>query len=237
MSALQDQRTALLVGDEGVDKLKCARVAVFGLGGVGSAAAEALVRAGVGTLVLVDNDVVSESNINRQLIALHSTVGKKKAQVMADRARDIRPDVQLDIRPVYFSAETAGEFDFPSYDYVIDAIDTVGAKVELICRAKAAGTPIISCMGAGNKLDPTRFSVTDLSKTQMCPLARVMRQRLRQKGIVLLPVVWSDEPAQSPRETVREGGRLQHPGSIAVVPPAAGYAAAGAVIRALLARE
>ena len=114
MSALQDQRTALLVGDEGVDKLKCARVAVFGLGGVGSAAAEALVRAGVGTLVLVDNDVVSESNINRQLIALHSTVGKKKAQVMADRARDIRPDVQLDIRPVYFSAETAGEFDFPS---------------------------------------------------------------------------------------------------------------------------
>lgn len=237
MSALQDQRTALLVGDEGVDKLKCARVAVFGLGGVGSAAAEALVRAGVGTLVLVDNDVVSESNINRQLIALHSTVGKKKAQVMADRARDIRPDVQLDIRPVYFSAETAGEFDFPNYDYVIDAIDTVGAKVELICRATAAGTPIISCMGAGNKLDPTRFSVTDLSKTQMCPLARVMRQRLRQKGIVHLPVVWSDEPAQTPRETIREGGRLQLPGSIAFVPPAAGYAAAGAVIRALLARE
>ena len=203
MSALQDQRTALLVGDEGVDKLKCARVAVFGLGGVGSAAAEALVRAGVGSLVLVDNDVVSESNINRQLIALHST----------------------------------GEFDFPSYDYVIDAIDTVSAKVELICQATAAGTPIISCMGAGNKLDPTRFCVTDLSKTQMCPLARVMRQRLRQKGIVHLPVVWSDEPARTPRETIREGGRLQLPGSIAFVPPAAGYAAAGAVIRALLARE
>ena len=184
MSALQDQRTALLVGDDGVARLRRARVAVFGLGGVGSAAAEALVRAGVGTLVLVDNDVVSESNINRQLIALHSTVGRKKAQVMADRARDIRPDVNLEVRPVFFSADTAGAFDFPQYDYVVDAIDTVSAKVELICQATAAGTPIISCMGAGNKLDPTRFCVTDLSKTQMCPLARVMRQRLRQNRCV-----------------------------------------------------
>lgn len=227
------ERTELLLGHEAVQGLGGAFVAVFGLGGVGSFAAEALARAGVGKLLLVDSDVVSESNINRQLIALTSTVGQPKTRVMAQRIREINPDAQVLEAQTFFTPENAGEFPFDQLDYIVDAIDTVSSKVELICRAKAAGTPIISCMGAGNKLDPTRFVVTDLYATSTCPLARVLRQQLRKRGVDALQVVYSTEPARTPLETVSEGGRRQLPGSVPFVPPVAGFVAAGAVIRAL----
>lgn len=230
---IRTQRTALLLGREPVARLQDAHVAVFGVGGVGSFAAEALARAGVGTLTLVDDDCVSESNINRQLIALGSTVGKPKTEVMAERIRDINPEAAVLCRREFFSEENAVSFDFSSFDYVIDAIDSVSSKVELICCCQSAGTPIISCMGAGNKLDPTRFTVTDLSKTDTCPLARVLRQRLRKRGITHLPVVYSTEPPRTPLETIAEGGRLQLPGSVPFVPPVAGMIAAGVVLRAL----
>lgn len=227
------QRTALLLGEDGVQRLKNAFVAVFGIGGVGSFAAEALARAGVGRILLVDNDIVSESNINRQLIALTSTVGQPKTQVMAQRIRDINPEAQVLCRQEFFTADNADTFPFDSLDYVVDAIDSVSSKVELICRCKAANTPIISCMGAGNKLDPSRFTVTDLAKTDTCPLARVLRQQLRKRGIVHLPVVYSTEPAMTPLETIAEGGRKQLPGSVSFCPPVAGFLAAGVAIRAL----
>ena len=232
---VKDSRTALLLGEEGMARLKGACVAVFGIGGVGGFACEA--RAGVGRLLLVDNDTVSESNLNRQIIALRSTLGCPKTEVMARRIRDIDPGILVETRQVFFDENTADSFDFSAFSYVIDAIDTVSAKVELICRAKAAGTPIISCMGAGNKLDPTRFVVTDLSRTDTCPLARVLRQRLRKRGITHLQVVYSTEPPLTPLETVADGGRRQLPGSDSFVPPAAGLAAAGAVVRALCEKE
>lgn len=234
---VKDSRTALLLGEEGIVRLKGACVAVFGIGGVGGFACEALARTGVGRLLLVDNDTVSESNLNRQIIALRSTLGCPKTEVMARRIRDIDPDILVETRQVFFDENTADSFDFSAFSYVIDAIDTVSAKVELICRAKAAGTPIISCMGAGNKLDPTRFVVTDLSRTDTCPLARVLRQRLRKRGITHLQVVYSTEPPLTPLETVADGGRRQLPGSVSFVPPAAGLAAAGAVVRALCEKE
>ena len=234
---VKDSRTALLLGEEGMARLKGACVAVFGIGGVGGFACEALARTGVGRLLLVDNDTVSESNLNRQIIALRSTLGCPKTEVMARRIRDIDPDILVETRQVFFDENTADSFDFSAFSYVIDAIDTVSAKVELICRAKAAGTPIISCMGAGNKLDPTRFVVTDLSRTDTCPLARVLRQRLRKRGITHLQVVYSTEPPLTPLETVADGGRRQLPGSVSFVPPAAGLAAAGAVVRALCEKE
>ena len=234
---VKDSRTALLLGEEGIVRLKGACVAVFGIGGVGGFACEALARTGVGRLLLVDNDTVSESNLNRQIIALRSTLGCPKTEVMARRIRDIDPDILVETRQVFFDENTADSFDFSAFSYVIDAIDTVSAKVELICRAKAAGTPIISCMGAGNKLDPTRFVVTDLSRTDTCPLARVLRQRLRKRGITHLQVVYSTEPPLTPLETVADGGRRQLPGSVSFVPSAAGLAAAGAVVRALCEKE
>lgn len=230
---VKDSRTALLLGEAGVNALKKARVAVFGIGGVGGFACEALARAGVGSLLLVDDDTVSESNLNRQLIALRSTIGQPKVSVMAARIADIDPSIAVETRQCFFDETTAGSFDFSAFDYVIDAIDTVSAKVELICRAKAAGTPIVSCMGAGNKLDPTKFVVTDLAKTDTCPLARVLRQRLRKKGIQHLQVVYSTEPAMTPLEIIADGGRKQLPGSVSFVPSTAGLVAAGAVIRAL----
>ena len=230
---VKDSRTALLLGEAGVSALKRARVAVFGIGGVGGFACEALARAGVGSLLLVDDDTVSESNLNRQLIALRSTIGQPKVSVMAARIADIDPSIAVETRQCFFDETTAGSFDFSAFDYVIDAIDTVSAKVELICRAKAAGTPIVSCMGAGNKLDPTKFVVTDLAKTDTCPLARVLRQRLRKQGIQHLQVVYSTEPPLTPLETIQDGGRRQLPGSVSFVPSAAGLVAAGAVIRAL----
>ncbi len=229
----KESRTALLLGEEGVSRLKKAAVAVFGIGGVGGYACEALARAGVGRLLLVDDDTVSESNLNRQIIALRSTVGMPKVEVMAGRIRDIDPEIEVETRQAFYSPDTADSFDLSGYSYVIDAIDTVSAKVELICRAKAAGVPIISCMGAGNKLDPTRFTVTDLSKTETCPLARVLRQQLRKRDITHLQVVYSTEPPLTPLETVADGGRRQIPGSLSFVPSAAGLTAAGAVIRAI----
>ena len=234
---VKDSRTALLLGEDGVNALKKARVAVFGIGGVGGFACEALARAGVGSLLLVDDDTVSESNLNRQLIALRSTIGQPKVAVMAARIADIDPSIAVETRQCFFDETTADSFDFSAFDYVIDAIDTVSAKVELICRAKAAGTPIVSCMGAGNKLDPTKFVVTDLAKTDTCPLARVLRQRLRKQGIQHLQVVYSTEPPLTPLETIQDGGRRQLPGSVSFVPSAAGLVAAGAVIRALCGKE
>ena len=234
---VKDSRTALLLGEAGVNALKKARVAVFGIGGVGGFACEALARAGVGSLLLVDDDTVSESNLNRQLIALRSTIGQPKVAVMAARIADIDPSIAVETRQCFFDETTAGSFDFSAFDYVIDAIDTVSAKVELICRAKAAGIPIVSCMGAGNKLDPTKFVVTDLAKTDTCPLARVLRQRLRKQGIQHLQVVYSTEPPLTPLETIQDGGRRQLPGSVSFVPSAAGLVAAGAVIRALCGKE
>ena len=177
---MQFSRTALLIGEEGLKKLKNARVAVFGIGGVGGYVVEALARSGVGALELIDKDIVSLSNINRQIIALHSTVGRYKTEVAAERAKDINPDISVTVRNTFYLPESAGEFDFASYDYVIDAIDTVSGKIALIERAKQANVPVISCMGAGNKLDATAFEVADISKTTVCPLARVMRRELKK---------------------------------------------------------
>jgi len=227
----QFSRTVALIGAENVARLATSRVAVFGLGGVGGHAAEALVRAGVGSLVLCDNDTVSESNLNRQLLALHSTVGKPKVEVAAARFTDINPQVKLELHPTLFLPETADEFDFSTYDYVVDAIDTVAGKMELIRRATAAGVPIISCMGTGNKLDPTALTVTDIYKTEGCPLARTVRGLCRKDGIKKLKVVFSTEP---PVPVTVEGEHGRHaPASISFVPPTAGMLLAATVIRDL----
>lgn len=218
------ERTGFLIGNEGLERLRRARVAVFGIGGVGGHAAEALARSGIGSLDFIDNDKVTLSNINRQIIALHSTVGRNKTEVMRERALDINPALEVRVFKCFFLPENSAEFDFASYDYVVDAVDTVTAKLEIIRKAKEAGTPVISCMGAGNKLDPVQFEVTDIYRTQMCPLAKVMRKELKKRGIEQLKVVYSKEPAlKSPQ------GRV--PGSIAFVPSVAGLLAAGEVIK------
>ncbi len=227
------ERSELLLGKEATVKLQNSYVAVFGIGGVGSFAAEALARAGVGRILLVDNDTVSESNINRQLIARTDTVGQPKVAVMAERIRAINPDAVVEQRQCFFAADNAEAFPFGELDYIVDAIDSVSSKVELICRAKAAGTGIISCMGTGNKLDPTKFVVTDLYQTDTCPLARVLRQQLRKRGVDSLDVVYSTEPPMTPLQTIADGGRRQLPGSLPFVPPVAGMIAAGVVIRSL----
>ena len=184
------QRTRLVLGDEALDKLGRAHVALFGVGGVGGYCAEALIRAGLGTLTIVDNDVVDVTNINRQIIALHSSVGRPKTDVMEERLRDIAPEAEIIKKQMFFLPETADEFDFRDYDYVIDAIDTVKAKLELVERCTACGTPVISAMGAGNKMDPSKFEVADISKTEMDPLAKVMRRELRARVIRHLKVVY-----------------------------------------------
>ena len=230
----QWERTARLVGEAGTERLAGARVAVFGLGGVGGACVEALARAGVGALDLCDNDTVSESNINRQIIATHATVGLPKTAAWAARIRDIDPDIKVTPHNVFFLPETADAFDFSAYDYVVDAVDTVAAKTELIRRAKEAGVPVISAMGAGNKLDPTAFRVTDIEKTETCPLARAVRAFCRKAGIKHVKVVWSAE--QPTGETAEEHGR-HAPGSISFVPPVMGYILAGEVIKDLLKTE
>ncbi|MDR2686834.1 MAG: tRNA threonylcarbamoyladenosine dehydratase [Oscillospiraceae bacterium] len=218
----QHARTALLLGPPALEKLACARLAVFGLGGVGGHAAEALARCGVGALGLVDGDTVSESNLNRQVAALHSTLGQPKAQAMAARVRDINPVCEADARVVFFDASTAGQFDFARYDYVLDCIDTVTSKLLLIEMCRAAGTRVISCMGAGNKLDPARFEVADIYATSVCPLAREMRRELRKRGIPALKVVYSrEEPAAHSRP----------PGSVSFVPSVAGLMMAGEAVR------
>ena len=229
------ERTALLLGQEKVDKLKTKRVAVFGVGGVGGYVAEALARSGIGTLELIDKDIVSETNINRQIIALHSTIGRPKTEVMKERILDINPEATVKIRECFFLPENAGDFDFKDYDYVVDAVDTVTAKLELVLRAKEANTMIISSMGAGNKLDPAAFQVADIYHTSVCPLARVMRRELKKRGVESLKVVFSTEPAIEPEQKFTNGetGYKVTPGSIAFTPSVAGLIIAGEVIKDL----
>lgn len=218
-------RTEKLIGEEALLKLKRSRVAVFGLGGVGGHVVEALARSGIGSLDLIDKDTVDLSNINRQLIALHSTVGRYKTEAFAERIADIDPDIKVNIHTTFFLPENSSEFDFSVYDYVVDAIDTVTAKIELVRCCNEAGTPVISSMGAGNKLDPTGFQVADIYKTSVCPLAKVMRRELKARGIKKLKTVYSTEPP------VRHD---RVPASIAFVPSVAGLIIAGEVIKDLI---
>ena len=245
----QFSRTELLLGHEGMEKLSKARVAVFGIGGVGGYTVEALARSGVGELDLIDDDRVCLTNINRQIFATRKTVGQYKVDVARERILDINPDAQVHICKTFYALDTAAQFDFTQYDYVVDAIDTVTGKLELIQQAQSAGTPIISSMGAGNKMDPTAFEVTDIYKTSVCPLARVMRRELKRRGIRSLKVVYSREPAMTPIEdmsiscrahcicppgTVRKcTQRRQVPGSNAFVPSVAGLIIAGEVVKDL----
>ena len=226
----QYSRTVGLLGETAFEKLRHAHVAVFGIGGVGGHATEALARAGVGALTLVDHDTVSESNLNRQIIALHSTVGLPKVEVMAARIRDIDETVKVTPRQMLFLPENADEFDFSAYDYIVDAIDNVTAKIELYRRAVAAGTPIIAAMGTGGKLDPTALRVTDIHKTEGCPLARSVRGICRREGIKKLKVVYSPEIAKG--TVTAENGR-HAPASLSIVPAAAGLLLAAEVIKEL----
>ncbi len=243
-------RTELLIGKEALDKLKNSKVAVFGIGGVGTYAVEALVRSGVGKLVLIDDDCICLTNINRQLHATRKTIGKPKVEVMRDRILDINPKAEVTMYQKFYLPESAEEMIHDDYDYIIDAIDTVKGKIDLVMKAKERNIPIISCMGAGNKLDPTKFEVADIYKTSVCPLAKVMRQELRKRGIASLKVVYSKEIPVKPVET--EGAscktncicpkdtartctvRRQIPGSLAFVPSVAGLIIAGEVVKDLI---
>ncbi len=227
-------RTEMLLGSEALERLQKARVAVFGLGGVGGYTVEALARSGIGQLDLIDNDTVSISNLNRQILATHATVGLQKTEAARRRVLDINPDCVVKTFSVFYTPETADQFDFAQYDYIVDAIDTVTGKLQLVERAYAAGTPIICCMGTGNKLDASAFQVADISKTSMCPLARVMRKELGKRRIRHLKVVYSQEEAIQPKGWEEEAaalGKRQIPGSVAFVPGAAGLILAGEVIR------
>ena len=227
---MQFSRTEMLIGADALEKLKKSRVAVFGVGGVGSFVAEALARSGIGTLDIIDNDTVNITNINRQLIALHSTVGKYKVDCAKARIQDINPDATVNVYKTFYLPENADEFDFAQYDYIVDAIDTVTAKIDIICRAEVLGIPVISSMGTGNKLDPTMFEVTDIYKTEGCPLARVMRRELKVRGIKKLKVVFSKE---KPHRCGEESGK-PIPASISFVPSVAGLIIAGEVIKDLM---
>ena len=227
-------RTQMLLGTEALERLQKARVAVFGIGGVGGYTVEALARSGVGQLDLIDNDAVSISNINRQILATYSTVGLPKVEAAKRRIADINPACVVRTHQVFYTPETADSFDFTQYDYIVDAIDTVTGKLQLVERANAAGTPIICCMGTGNKLDASAFEVADISKTSMCPLARIMRKELGKRGIKHLKVVYSKEEALTPTGWEEEAaalGKRQIPGSVAFVPGAAGLILAGEVIK------
>ena len=247
----QFSRTELLLGKEAMEKLKNAKVAVFGIGGVGGYVCEALVRSGVGAFDLIDDDKVCLTNINRQIIATRKTVGKYKTDVMKDRILEINPDARVEVHKCFFLPENADEFDFSSYSYVVDAVDTVTAKLELVVRAKEAGVPVISSMGAGNKLDPSAFEVADIYKTKVCPLAKVMRRELKKRGVKKLKVVYSEEQPIRPIEDMAISCRshcicppgAKHkcterrdiPGSVAFVPSVAGLIIAGEVIKDLTA--
>lgn len=233
-------RTEFLLGKEAMEKLKNARVAVFGLGGVGGYAVEALARSGIGALDLIDHDTVSLTNLNRQILATRQTVGCSKAQVAADRVHAIDPEIRVTALQTFFGPDTAASFDFTNYDYVVDAIDTVTGKLALVTAAKAAGTPIICAMGAGNKLDPTAFRVADIYETAVCPLARIMRKECRKRGIDKLKVVYSEEdpiactlPPDDPAWAELPEGRNALPGSCAFVPSVMGLIIAGEVIKDL----
>ena len=246
----QYSRTELLLGKEAMEKLRASRVAVFGIGGVGGYAVEALARSGVGAIDLIDDDRVCLTNINRQIIATRKTVGKFKVDVAAERIAEIDPDIKVTKHQCFYMPETAEQFDFKQFDYVIDAIDTVTGKIELVMQAQKAGVPIISCMGAGNKLDPTAFEVSDIYKTSVCPLAKVMRRELKKRGVPALKVVYSKEEPLTPIEdmaisckahcicppgTVRKcTNRRQVPGSTAFVPSVAGLIIAGEVVKDLI---
>ncbi len=222
------ERTRMLLGDKAVEKLNNSRVAVFGVGGVGGYVVEALVRSGIGEIDVFDKDTVSVSNINRQIIATQQSVGKPKVEVIKDRVKAINPQCKIHTHEVFYLPENADNYDFSVYDYIVDAIDTVTAKIEIIKRAKALNIPVISSMGTGNKLDPTRLEVADISKTEVCPLARVMRRELRARGINHLKVVYSkEEPIKS---EITEDGKAV-PGSVAFVPSVAGLIIAGEVIK------
>ena len=225
-------RTELLLGKDGAEKLSKSRVALFGVGGVGGYCAEALARSGVGEIHLIDSDKVSVTNINRQIIATQSSLGKLKTQVMRERINDINPACTVVCHDLFFTEDCTGLSDFSAFDFVVDAIDTVSGKIAVITRAKAAGTPVISCMGAGNKLDPTKFQVIDIYKTTDCPLARVMRRELKKRGVTeLKTVVSSEPPVKFSADAAEESGKVI--GSVSFVPPVAGLIAAGEVIKYL----
>ena len=233
---MQFSRTQLLFGEEAMEKLKGSRVAVFGIGGVGGYCVEALARSGVGTLDLVDDDTVNITNLNRQIIATHATLGMDKVDAAKERVLSINPGAVVHTHKTFYLPETAGEFDFTQYDYVVDAIDTVTGKLMLVQAAKEAGTRIISCMGTGNKLDPTAFEVADISKTSVCPLARIMRKELGKRGIKHLKVVYSKELTLTPAPAEEEDSahpKRQTPGSNAFVPAVAGLILAGEVVKDL----
>ena len=236
----QFQRTELLLGHEAMEKLAGAHVAVFGIGGVGGYVVEALARSGVGQFTLIDNDQVALSNLNRQIIATLDTVGKYKTEVMKERILSINPSAKVETRNCFFLPENASEFDFTCYDYVVDAIDTVTAKIQLVLQAGEAGVPVISSMGTGNKLDPTRLEITDIYKTSVCPLAKVMRRELKKRDVKALKVLYSKEEPRVPDTSVgieEPGpGRRSIPGSNSFVPPAAGLIIASEVIMDLTGR-
>ena len=245
----QFSRTELLFGKEAMEKLSNSRVAIFGIGGVGGYAVEALARSGVGELDLIDDDKVCLTNLNRQIIATRKTVGKYKADVMKERILEINPDCQVEVHKCFFLPENADEFHFEDYDYVVDAVDTVTAKIEIIMKAQEKGVPVISCMGAGNKLDGSQFKVSDIYKTSMCPLAKVMRRELKKRGVKKLKVVYSEEKPTRPLEDMSISCRThcicppgaQHkcterrdiPGSTAFVPSIAGLLIAGEIVKDL----
>ena len=237
----QFMRTQLLLGETGMKKLAESRVAVFGIGGVGGYTVEALARSGVGTLDLIDNDTVCVSNLNRQIIATYETVGMDKVDAAKERIRQIAPDAAVNVHKTFFLPETADQFDFTQYDYVVDAIDTVTGKLEIIVRAQAAGVPVISCMGAGNKLDATAFRVADIYETSGCPLARVMRRELKKRGIKKCKVVYSIETALASEDTAEAETKgscgRPAPGSVAFVPAVAGLIAAGEVVRDIVGKN
>ena len=233
----QFSRTELLLGKENMEKLAAARVCIFGIGGVGGYVAEALARSGVGHLELVDNDVVCLSNLNRQIIATHETLGRYKADVMKERILSINPEAEVTVHKCFYLPETRSQFDFTNYDYVVDAIDTVAGKIALVLQAEESGTPIISSMGAGNKLDPAAFQVADIYQTSVCPLAKVMRKELKKRGVKKLKVVYSKElpvAVQNDEESLHSSSRRSIPGSIAFVPSVVGLIIAGEVVKDLV---
>ena len=227
-------RTEMLIGAEAIEKLKGSRIAVFGVGGVGGFVVEALARAGVGAIDLIDNDTVSVSNINRQIIALTSTVGRPKTEVMAERILDINPEAKVNCINKFVLPDNIDEFDFEAYDYIVDAIDTVSGKLAIIEKAYFLGKPVISSMGTGNKLDPTRFQITDINKTSVCPLARVMRYELKKRGVKKLKVLFSDEEPMKPSDEQKNENGKAIPASISFVPSAAGLIIASQVIKDLI---
>lgn len=230
----QFHRTELLIGKDGLRKLQKSHIAVFGIGGVGGYTAEALARSGIGAIDLIDNDEVCMSNLNRQIIATHSTIGMAKVDAAEKRLKDINPEIKITKFKTFYTPENKDLFDFSKYDYVIDAIDTVVGKLSLIEESKKAGVPIICSMGAGNKLDPTAFEVADISKTSVCPLARVIRQELKKRKITKVKVVYSKEPPIKPEVSNEKTIKHQIPGSTAFVPSVAGLIIAGEVIKDLL---